>query len=447
MARDLTTGKPFKLILTFAIPFLMVNLFQQIYNIADTLIVGRILGTQAMTAVGATGNLMWLTISASTSLGLGFSMLTAQYFGGKNDDGVKRSYSSSVFLCVIFNILLAVAGTVFLRQILELFRFPTEIIGDTHSYFRWIMIGVLPNSVFSLNSNMMRALGEAKAPMVISVISCLINIVLDYIMIAVFRLGTAGAGIATCISQAISCAISIVFLYRHFPELHFSIRDLIPDRTIAKALFKLGLPVAFFDIMNSSSAVISQYAVNSMGVDYVTAVTAASKIAGFLNTALFAVGSAVTVFSAQNYGAKRFDRIRTGVRDSIIIMTSWNIFMVVFCALAGRWLIGFIANTESEFIIENAFDYLTINSVLYIFVVLILAFRSSIQACGNSTAPVVSAFGELMGRTFAAFYLAKVFGFMGVILINPSACLIATVINGIGYLSFVRKTKALTGNV
>lgn len=439
MPRDLTTGKPFRLILSFAIPFLMVNLFQQIYNIADMLIVGRILGTEAMTAVGSTGNLMWLTISASTSLGLGFSMLTAQYFGAKNQEGVKKSYSVAVLLCVVFNVILSVLGIMFLREILIIFKFPEEIINDTYSYFKWILAGVIPNAVFSLNSNMMRALGEAKTPMAISVISCVINVVLDYVMIAFFKMGTAGAGVATFISQTISCIISIIFVIRHFPQLHFRIGDMMPDRHIVKSLMKLGLPVAFFDVMNSSSAVIGQFAVNSMGVDYITAVTAGSKIASFLNTALFAVGSAVTVFAAQNYGAGRFDRIKRGVRDSIVIMTSWNIFMVVFCIFAGKPLIGFVANTENMFIIENAYNYLNINVVLYIFVVLILAFRSTIQACGNSTAPVISAFGELFGRLFAAFYLAKVFGFMGVILINPTACIIATVINGIGYLSFVKK--------
>ena len=443
MARDLTTGKPFRLILTFALPFLMVNLFQQIYNIADTVIVGRTLGTAAMTAVGATGNLMWLTISASTSLGLGFSMLTAQRFGARDEEGVSKSYSSAVTMSVIVNILLAFFGTVYLRQILTLFRFPAEIIDDTYSYFRWIMIGVLPNSIFVLNSNMMRALGESKTPMVISLISCGVNILLDYVMIAIVGLGTAGAGVATLISQTISCIISIVFIIRHFPQLRICWRKLIPEVGIAKSLFKLGLPVAFFDVMNSSSGVIAQYAVNSMGVDYVTAVAAASKICSFLNTALFAVGSAVTVFTAQNYGAKRYDRIRTGVRDSIVIMASWNAFIVMFCALVGKPIIGFLANTDNMFIIDHAFQYLVINTILYIFVVFILAFRSAIQACGNSTAPVISAFGELFGRTFAAFYLTKVWGFMGVVLINPTACVIATIINGIGYMAFVRKTKQM----
>ena len=441
MPKDLTYGKPFKLLLSLAIPFLMVNLFQQIYNLADMLIVGRILGVKAMTAVGSTGNLMWLTISASTSLGLGFSMLTARYFGAKNEEGVANSYSASVVLSAAFNIILSSLGVIFSREILIVFKFPKEIINDTYNYFIWIMIGIVPNSVFTLNSNMMRALGEAKAPMVISMISCVINIVLDYVMIAIMGLGVAGAGIATCISQIISCLISIIFLYRHFPVLRFNARKIIPDIHIAKSLIKMGLPVAFFDVMNSSSGVIGQYAVNSMGVDYVTSVAAASKLVTFLSTAIFAVGSAVTVFAAQNFGARRFDRIRRGVRDSIVMMTLWNVFMVVFGVVCGRFMIGFIANTDNAFIIDNAYKYLVINAVLYILIVFILAFRSTIQACGNSTAPVISAFGELFGRVFAAFYLTKLFGFMGVILINPTACAVAMIINGIGYMAFIKKTK------
>lgn len=439
MPKDLTYGKPSKLILSLAIPFLMVNLFQQIYNLADMLIVGRILGVKAMTAVGSTGNLMWLTISASTSLGLGFSMLTARYFGAKNEEGVKKSYSSAVVLSTGFNIILSSLGVIFLKEILILFKFPEEIIEDTYKYFIWIMLGIVPNSVFTLNSNMMRALGEAKAPMIISIISCVTNIVLDFLLIAVIGMGVAGAGIATCISQLISCIISIIFLYRHFPALHFNVKKIIPDMHMVKPLIKMGLPVAFFDVMNSSSGVIGQYAVNSMGVDYVTSVAAAGKLVTFLSTAIFAVGSAVTVFAAQNFGAKRFDRIRRGVRDSIVIMALWNIIMVIFCIVCGRFMIEFIANTDNAFIIDNAYKYLTINVVLHILIVLILAFRSTIQACGNATAPVISAFGELFGRVFAAFYLTKLFGFMGVILINPTACAVATIINGIGYMSFIKK--------
>lgn len=439
--KSLTEGSPVKLLLGFSIPYLMVNLFQQIYNIADTLIVGRILGTNAMTAVGSTGNLMWLTAAVPTSLCLGFSMLTAQFFGAKNENGIKKSFANSIVIAVFATAILSVFGSVFLYDILELFNFPAEIINDTHKYFIWIMIGLVPNTVFFLNSSMMRALGESKSPMYFSVISCVINIVLDYVLIADFKMGTEGAGIATFISQVISAILSSVFLFRSFPALHFGVNDLVIHRETAKSLLKLGIPVAFFDLVNASGGIVSTFAVNSLGIDYVTAITAATKICSFCTTPIFAIGSAVTVYAAQNYGAKEYIRIKQGANAAIVMMLIWNAFVVFFSAVFSKPIISFVANTESDFIINSAYTYLIWVCAGYVFVDGILVYRSTIQACGRSVVPVISSFGELFGRILGVFYLVKAFGFIGVILIGPLAWLMGMVINAIGYFKFIAAFK------
>ena len=439
MAKDLTKGSPFKLILTFAIPFMMVNIFQQIYNIADTLIVGRILGTSAMTAVASTGTLMWFTISAPTSLALGFSMLTAQFVGAKDEYSIKRSFSNGLVLSLLFTGIMSMLGIIFLEDILQLFKFPKEIFASTYKYFIWIMYGLVPNTIFYFNSSMMRALGDSKTPMVFSVFSCIINIILDYLIISKTNLGTGGAGLATFIAQVVTCIMSSIYLYKNFPILHFPKNYLLPDKKIVKSLIVMGVPVALFDIINASGGVIGQYAVNTMEMHIVTAVAAASKVINLLNTPLFAIGSAFGVYVAQNYGAKEYGRIKQGARSTGIILVGWNLIMILVSLLFSNTIISFIANTTDAETIKYATIYMNINNILYIIVDFILVYRSVLIACGKNVAPVISGVGELLGRSFGTFVLTSLFGFWGVVLIGPVAWVLGMIINMVGYFVFMSK--------
>ena len=441
MTKSLTSGSPFKLILNFAIPFLLVQVFQQIYNIADTLIVGRILGTNAMAAVGSTGSLAWLTIAIPSSLGLGFSMLTAQFFGAKNEKGVKKSYSNSFVMTFAISTIISAIGTIFLFDILKIFQFPDEIISDTYSYFIWITLGILPNGLFLLNSNMLRALGVSKIPTLLSILSCVLNIILDIVCIGIFKMGTAGAGFATFISQIGACVICHIYLFGNFPELRFSYKDLGLNKDIAVKLLKLGIPVAVFDVVNASGGVIGQYATNYMGIELVTASTVANKVLSFMYTPLFAIGSSLTVYTAQNYGAKEFKRIKQGVNSSIIMKLLWNVVMIVTALLLSDILCSFVGSTSDEYILKNAKYYLVMNCGCSVFLSAILVYRSPLQACGFNTAPVISSFAELSAKLICAFYIVKVAGYHGVVLLNPLTWLFAGIVNMIGYYIFLHKIK------
>lgn len=438
MTKSLTSGSPFKLILTFAIPFMMVNIFQQIYNIADTLIVGRILGTNAMTAVASTGTLMWFTVSAPTSLALGFSMLTAQFVGAKDEYSIKRSFSNGLVLSLLFTGIMSMLGIVFLKDILQLFKFPKEIFADTYKYFIWIMYGLVPNTIFYFNSSIMRSLGDSKTPMVFSVFSCMVNIILDYILISKTNLGTCGAGIATFIAQVVTCIISSIYLYKNFPILHFPKKYLLPDKKIVKSLVIMGAPVALFDIINASGGVIGQYAVNTMEMHIVTAVAAASKAINLLITPLFAIGSAFGVYVAQNYGAKEYGRIKQGAKATAAILIGWNVIIILISLFFSTPIISFIANTTDAATIKYATIYINTSNILYIIVDFILVHRSALIACGKNVAPVISGIGELLGRSFGTFVLTSMFGFWGVLMIGPVAWVLGMLINLTGYHIFMK---------
>ncbi len=441
MTKNLTSGSPAKLILFFALPYLMVNLFQNIYNIADMLIVGRILGTHALAAVGSTGSLTWFINGTLSSLALGFSMLTAQYFGADNTLCVKKSFSNAITITFFSTILITLLCIIFMNPILDALNTQKEIYDDTYSYIIWIMWGLIPSTAYILLSSMLRALGDSKTPMIFSIISCIVNIALDYVFIKYFNMGTGGAGFATFLAQLLSFILCAVFLIKRFPILHFPASYLIPNRKMIGNLLKIALPVAFLEMVNSSGSLISQYAVNSLGVDCVTAATTGNKINSFMWIPTFAFGSALSMFCAQNYGAKEYDRIKNGVHQTNLMMYGWTVFQIIFITLCGKWLGGTVANTSDGEIINNIHLHTTISSLFSLILVPLINYKAALQSCGRAAMPVFSGFFELCGRTTASLIIAPIYGFIGISFVGPIAWLLGFIPILIDYILFLKKMK------
>lgn len=443
MTTDLTKGKPAKLIFFFAIPYLIGNLFQQFYNMADTVIVGRILGMNALAAVGATGSIVWFSMGSIQGLTTGFAAITAQRFGANDINGIKKSFGISIVLSAIFTAILTWFCITFAMPVLELLQTPQEIINDSYNYIMWIFVGLFATTIFNLLSNMIRSLGDSKTPLVFLVIACIVNIILDIVFIKTFKMGPEGAGLATAIAQLVSDILCIVYIAKKLPALHISVKDLKPEKILTFSLIKTGLPMAFLNSVLSIGGIIIQFVNNGLGTLYVATYSAASKIEQFITQPILSFGAAVSVFAAQNYGAGKYKRIRHGVNQCIglcmIIAFALTIIMLVF----GKLFMYAVAGGESAELLQNGYYYIVINSICCVILVPLVIYKSVLQALGHAIIPIITGFIEIGCRALGSLVLVPILGFFGICFANPLAWLGALVLLFIDYYILTKKFKKL----
>lgn len=443
MTNDLTKGKPAKLIFFFAIPYLIGNLFQQFYNMADTVIVGRILGMNALAAVGATGSIVWFAMGSIQGLTTGFAAITAQRFGANDPDGIKKSFGISIVLSAVFTAILMWFCITFAMPILELLQTPEEIIKDSYNYVMWIFVGLFATTVFNLLSNMIRALGDSKTPLVFLIIACIVNIVLDIVFIYNFKMGPEGAGLATALAQFVSDILCIIYIVAKMPALHISLADLKPEKTLTLGLLKTGIPMAFLNIVLSVGGIIIQFVNNGLGTLYVATYSAANKLEQFIVQPVISFGAAVSVFAAQNYGAGEYKRIRSGINQCIVMCLAMSVSITVLMAFFGKGLIYAVAGGESAELIQNGYNYIIINSVCSIILVPLVIYKSVLQSLGRAVIPMLTGFVEVGCRALGSLVLVEYFGFIGVCFANPLAWLGAFLLIVVDYWLLLAKFKKL----
>ncbi|MBQ7346861.1 MAG: MATE family efflux transporter [Clostridia bacterium] len=450
MTNDLTKGSPIKQIFLFSIPYLIGNLFQQFYNIADMVIVGRTLDALAYTAVGATSSLVWFASGAIQSLTLGFSALTARYFGANDEEGIKRSFAASIKLSAIISVLLAVVCTLFARPILELLRTPDDIIDRSYAYIVWIFAGLVATALFNLLSNMIRALGDSKTPLCFLIIACLINIVLDVVFIAFFGMDTDGAGLATVLAQLISGVFCIGYIKKRQPLLHFSERHFKNDRTLDIQLLKVGMPMAFLNMVLSIGGIVMQFVTNGLGTLYVSAQTTGAKIVNFVTQPLLSFSSALSVFTAQNYGAKKYLRLVDGGKKTLYLGFAWSTIASVIMLLCGRFLVVLLAGEVAETVVDNAQLYIVISTLCSFFLTPLVVWKAVLQSIGRSTSAMISGFTEIAARAglslgvialMSAGLVSEGLGFVFICFCDPFAWLIGMLTVLFEYTATVKEFK------
>lgn len=446
MTKDLTQGSPAKLIFSFAVPFLIGNIFQQFYNVADTIIVGRILGTNALAAVGATGSISWFAIGGIGGLTAGFSALTAQCFGAEDEAGIKKSFSMGILLSLIITVILTFFCLKYAYPTLRLLNTPGEIIDDSYHYIRWIYIGLFATALFNLLSNVIRALGDSITPLIFLVIACMINIILDFVFIIYGKMGPAGTGLATTISQLASGLLCIGYIIKKMPLLHLKKQDLIPEKVIIQNLLRLGVPMAFLNMVLSIGVIVLQFVNNGLGTLYVAAYTTATKIEQFVELPFSSFGSAIAIYTAQNYGAHKLQRIRKGTNQCLAIMLAWSVFSAIMIFLFGKWAIRFIAGGDNLDLIHYGYQYIVINSALSIMLFPLIIYKCVLQSIGRAVIPIISGFAEIVCRAATAIYLTKWYGFIGICLTNPVAWLGALILIVFDYRLLLRKFKKMGMN-
>lgn len=439
MAKDMTSGKPIKLIWNFTIPLLIGNLFQQLYNMADTFIVGRTIGVHALASVGSTGSIIFLILGFANGLTAGLAIPLAQRYGAKDYLGVKRSFYVSILISAVVAILLTILSMVFCRQILEVMQTPAEIIDGAYDYLMVIFAGIFSSMAFNLLSNIFRSIGDAKTPLYFLVIACIMNIILDIVFIAGFGMGVEGAGYATVLSQIFSALACIIYIWKKIPILRLNSKDFVAESSDVREHVRISFPMAFQSSIIAIGAIIIQITLNQLGATAVAAYTAAQKIDQVAILPMMSFGVTMATFVAQNYGAKKYDRIWRGVRDCIKLSLTFAISVGIILNLFSPIFIRAFVGVGHEEVVELGAIYFITNGTMYSLLSLLFIYRYTLQGVGKTFTPTVAGIMELCMRAFAAVVLSNLYGYTGATMSNPLAWLGSLIPLMIAYYLFKNK--------
>ena len=446
MIKDMTQGAPLKLILLFSIPLLIGNIFQQFYNLADIVIVGRTLGMEALAAVGAVSPLFFLIMFCVVGLDNGFSVITGQKFGAKDYEGVRRSVVVSTILSTVFTFIFTIACALLMKQILFLMNVPQDIFHDAYWYIQICVIGLVTVNFYNLLASIVRALGDSKTPLYFLIFASILNIFLALLFILKFKWGVPGSAVAVVLSQAVSGFMCAFYIKKKFPILHLNKKDwefkkCCRDKDIKFAIehLKVGIPMAVqFSILGLGILII-QSVCNTFGSNVIAAFTAALRIEQIATLPMISFGIALAAFVAQNYGARNVSRIRYGVGRASVINICLSLFMAVIMHFWGGNIVQLFIGGENQDVIKIAHDYLWISTIFYIFLGQIFIYRNALQGMGRPLIPLTSSFAELMVRAYSAVYLAVKFGYLGIFYAGPIAWVTASLIVALGYLVNIKR--------
>lgn len=417
--KDLTIGKPGKLILAFALPIAIGNIFQLCYSFADVWIVGNILGNNALAAVGSTTTLNDLIVGFLIGLTNGFAVITAQNFGAKDDDGMRRAVAHTITLGLAVSLLLTVFSVAALTPIMHALNIPEEHFAKAYSYARVILLGMTASMIYNICSSVLRAIGDAVTPLIFLIISAVMNVGLDYVLIAYTSLGVEGAALATVISQTVSAVLCTGYMYIKYPVLHLKRGDFAFSMGTAKQLMSCGMSMGLMNSLVAFGTVALQSSINTFGTNIIVAHTAARKLTGFFMMPFGVLGMTMSAYCAQNYGAEKYSRIRQGVFRAVLYCWIWCIFLFIFIYTCAPAALKAITSTDVPEIIDTATRYLRINCILYFVTAVISVFRNALQGVGVHKTPIVSSGLELVGKVAVVMFLAPKIGYMGIILSEP----------------------------
>ena len=421
MQTDMTIGKPMKMILDFTIPVFIGNVFQQFYNMADAIIVGKFVGTKGLAAVGSTGTIMFLIIGFLMGLTAGFTVLTSQKFGAGKMDEMRQSVGNAALLSIIISVIMTAVSMVGMHSLLTLMHTPEDIFQDAYTYIMIICGGIFAQVLYNILASILRALGNSKTPLYFLVFSSVLNIFLDILFIVPFHMGVAGAAWATILSQFLSAVLSLVVGLKNFPILHLHREDFTDLKDTAVLHLKTGFPMGFQMSVMCIGQLAMQAVVNSLGTAAVAGYTAASKadqLSVLVNNAMM---TAISNYVAQNFGAGRWDRIRQGVRACLIQTEAFNLIMCIGILLLRHPIVRMFLSDPTKEIYHYSDMYLTIVAPFYFVLGLLAVYRTSIQSMQNGKAPFAACMIELVMRIAATVGLSGIIGYTSVCIASPMA--------------------------
>lgn len=415
----LTEGNPVKLIVLFAIPIFLGNLFQILYSLIDTKIVGSTLGETALASVGSVSTLYNLLTGFFNGLTLGFSVVTARFYGSGEEKALKKNIAGAITLGFGTAVVMITLTAVFLKPILRLLQVPAEQFDMSYSYIVVLVWGMFITLAYNLCANTLRATGDSVTPLIYLVISSLVNVGLDYFFILNLHLGVAGAAYATVIAQFLSVVLCLIRIYRGFPILHVGRDDFQFDREQLWQLYQNGLSMGLMSSLVNFGTVVLQSGINQLGTSIIVAHTAARKVFEIWNLPISVMGSAMATYCGQNYGAGKYGRIREGIKGALGLGAVWAVAVFIMAHTISPYLIRFIASSDSPEIIYWGKTYLEYDMSFIILCVGIVVLRNSMQGFGDYKTPVFSSFIELMGKVVFTFTFVRFFGYWGIIWTEP----------------------------
>ena len=439
MTKDMTSGNPARIIFTFTLPIIAGNIFQQIYSLVDTIIVGRTIGVDALAAVGATSIVAYFALCFIQGITSGFAILLGQKFGAGDEEGVRRSVATSILLCVIFSILITALTVYFAVPILRWMRTPLDIFEGAYEYIIIIFWGSTATVFYNMFSNISRSIGDSRTPLIFLGLSAILNIVLDLVFILTFNMGVGGAALATVLSQVVATLLCLVTMLKKFPILRLEKKDWCISKESIKMHLAVGLPMGFQMSVMCIGLLAMQVAVNKLGSICVAGFTAASKVDQLAIQFNLAFGISIASYVAQNYGAGEKKRIKEGVTACLIQSVICSIIVGAFILIFGKPMVQLFLEEANAEIMDYAMTFLKVMVPLYSILSVLVVYRSALQGMGNTKIPFFACIGELFARIFATFIFAGLWGYVGICFASPLAWFVASIIVFIAYWLWAKR--------
>lgn len=434
--KDLTQGNVAKLLLFFAFPTLLSNVFQQFYNLADTAIAGHILGDNALVAIGASSTVNSLVLSFAWGLNGGFGIIIAQCFGAKDFKKLKKSVAISLSINVLFSLIVCIFGIFMSLPMLQALNTPAARLNEANSYISVILVFIIVPMLYNLEAVILRSLGDSKTPLYFLIFSSVLNIILDYVLIKFTHMGVKGAAVATVLAQLLSVILCFVVILKNFKIIRLKKNDFHFSASLFKNMMSAGMAMAVMNSIFSIGSIIMQGSINALGEDVIAAHLGSRKVAEMFMQPLVTIGTACSTFVGQNYGALKIGRIKASIKYSTIYSLIWSVFTFFILWFFGGQIARLVTGSASQVVFDNTQMYLRINAPFYFVLGLLFTLRFSIQSVDRKMPPIISSSMELASKIAAAYLFIPLWGYLGACIAEPLSWTLGAI-----YLLFVFKNE------
>ena len=424
---DMTVGSPVKLIIQFMIPMFLGNVFQQFYNIVDSIVAGQFIGVDALAAIGSTGSLMFFVTGWLNGLSSGFAIIVAQRFGARKYDEMRHYVAMSFYLMAAFALVMTAAFLALNEPILRLMNSPENVMHDVKSYMGIIYAGLIITAAYDILAAVLRALGDSRSPLYFLIISAGINVVLDIALICVFGMGVEGCAYATVIAQGISAVCCIIYIVKKYPILHLKKENFAISLDSFRRLIALGIPMGLQFSITAIGTIIVQGAVNIYGTTYMAGFSAAGKIQNIASMVAVSMGATIATYVGQNRGAGKMDRVKQGVNYCWIMLLVWSVIEMLLMYFGGKYFTYLFVSSSQADVINVSVTYFHTVFWAYPFLCTIFLFRNALQGMGYGLVPMLGGVFELVARTAIVVFVAGKTTFAGVCLADPVAWIAALI--------------------
>lgn len=434
--KDLTQGNVAKLLLFFAFPTLLSNVFQQFYNLADTAIAGHILGDNALVAIGASSTVNSLVLSFAWGLNGGFGIIIAQCFGAKDFKKLKKSVAISLSINVLLSLIVCIFSIFMSRPMLQALNTPAARLNEANSYISVILVFIIVPMLYNLEAVILRSLGDSKTPLYFLIFSSVLNIILDYVLIKFTQMGVKGAAVATVLAQLLSVILCFVVILKNFKIIRLKKNDFHFSASLFKNMMSAGMAMAVMNSIFSIGSIIMQGSINALGEDIIAAHLGSRKVAEMFMQPLVTIGTACSTFVGQNYGALKIGRIKASIKYSTIYSLIWSVFTFFILWFFGGQIARLVTGSASQVVFDNTQMYLRINAPFYFVLGLLFTLRFSIQSVDRKMPPIISSSMELASKIAAAYLFIPLWGYLGACIAEPLSWTLGAI-----YLLFVFKKE------